>query len=101
MTSGGQAFHTPLTRVNVGDRLVGNISFQAGSGNLFSYQSEFEGIPATRLPVQNTAELLWFNQTLEAYNIQRCSNCPLTSPRQGPTPQSMLMPSMLFSAKFG
>jgi hypothetical protein len=78
VTSGGQAFHTQLTRVNPGDTLVGLMTLVNSSAGIFSYQSEFQGFPSTKLPVQKIAELLWFNETLEAYSIQQCSNYPNT-----------------------
>ena len=33
-------------------------------------------MPGTRLPVQNIAELLWCNETLEAYEVNQCSEYP-------------------------
>ena len=48
------------------------------SGGNFSYTSEFEGIAGTTLPVQNVAELVWLNETLEAYGITACSDYPAT-----------------------
>lgn len=76
VTSGGQAFHTQLVQVNEGDTLVGVMSLAGQTGNSFSYVSEFEGMANTSLPVNNIAELLWCNETLEAYNISQCSDYP-------------------------
>lgn len=76
VTSGGQAFHTVLTQVSPGDHLVGAMTRTGIVGGQFSYLSEFLNVPSTRLPVQNIAELLWFNATLEAYQIQQCTNYP-------------------------
>ena len=41
------------------------------SGNQYSYNSLFQGIANTTLPVLNIAPLHWANETLEAYNIGR------------------------------
>ncbi len=79
VTSSGQAFHTDLIQVYPGDRLVGVMTLVGRSGSLFSYNCEFEGISGTSLPVQDIAELLWCNETLEAYNITQCSNYPASN----------------------
>ncbi len=76
VTSGGQAFHTNLIRVNPGDVLVGVMRLTGQANGQFSYTSEFEGRANTSLPVQNIAELLWCNETLEAYSVNQCSNYP-------------------------
>jgi hypothetical protein len=75
----GQAFFTPLVPVNPGDVLVGVMTLTGQANGLFSYQSEFQGIPGTQLPVQNVAELVWCNETLEAYSITACSDYPATN----------------------
>lgn len=75
VTSGGQASYTPLVRVNPGDSLSGVMTLTGGTAGSFSYTSEFVGI-GTTLSVQNIAELLWCNETLEAYSIGQCSNYP-------------------------
>jgi len=72
----GQAFFTPLVRVNEGDELVGVMKLTGQSNGSFSYTSEFEGIPGTSLPVLNVAELVWLNETLEVYGIDSCANYP-------------------------
>ena len=74
----GQAFYTPLVQVNEGDQLVGVMKVTGQSGGMFSYTSEFEGIAGTSLPVLNVAELVWLNETLEAYEITDCSDYPNT-----------------------
>jgi len=74
----GEAFHTNLIKVNPGDALVGVMSLTGQANGLFSYTSQFEGIAGTTLPVQNVAELVWCNQTLEAYDIAACSDYPNT-----------------------
>jgi acylphosphatase len=78
VTSGGQAFHTNLVRVNPGDTLIGVMTLTGQAGGLFNYTSAFEGIANTQLPVQNIAELQWCNETLEAYGINACGNYPNT-----------------------
>jgi hypothetical protein len=72
----GQAFFTTPVQVNQGDTLVGTMTLTGQGNGLFSYQSEFQGIPGTQLPVQNVAQLVWCNETLEAYNITACSDYP-------------------------
>ena len=74
----GQAFFTTPVPVNPGDVLVGAMTLTGQSNGLFSYQSEFQGIAGTELPVQNVAELVWCNETLEAYSITACSDYPAT-----------------------
>ncbi len=76
VTSGGQAFHTNLVRVNEGDTLIGVMSLTGQSGGSFSYTSEFQGIANTQLPVQNIAQLTLCDVTLEAYGINACGNYP-------------------------
>lgn len=74
----GQAFYTPLVNVNVGDTLVGTMKLTGHTGGKFSYTSEFEGIPGTLLTIQNVDELVWCNETLEAYGVTACSDYPDT-----------------------
>jgi hypothetical protein len=45
----------------------------------FSYLCEFRNVASTKLHVLKISELVWFNETLEAYQIQRCSNYPKTT----------------------
>ncbi len=73
---GGQAFKTPLVRVNPGDVLVGVITLNGQSASGFSYSCEFEGIANTSLPIQNVEELTWCIETLEAYGVMACSDYP-------------------------
>ncbi|HUK41364.1 MAG TPA: hypothetical protein VLX11_09980, partial [Candidatus Acidoferrales bacterium] len=76
---GGVAFHSNLVRVNPGDVLLG-VMWQTGqSGNLFSYNCEFQGIANTGLPITNVQELTWNIETLEAYGVQQCSDYPNTN----------------------
>lgn len=72
----GQAFHTNLVPVSVGDTIAGVMTLESRSGGLFNYKSEFQGIAGTALPIQNVAELVWCNETLEAYDITACSDYP-------------------------
>ena len=72
----GAAIHTDLVRVNEGDDLVGLMELTGQSGSKFSYTAEFDGINNTTLPVQNVDELIWCNETLEAYDITSCSDYP-------------------------
>ena len=75
VTSGGQAFYTPVVGVNPGDALTGVMTLTGQSGSGFSYDSQFVGI-GTTLSIQNIAELLWANETLEAYGLTQCSDYP-------------------------
>jgi hypothetical protein len=76
VTNTGQAFHTTLIPVNAGDTLVGEMTLTGQAGGKFSYASAFQGMAGTNLPVQNVDELVWCNQTLEAYAITQCSDYP-------------------------
>jgi acylphosphatase len=78
VTSGGQAFHTNLVPVNTGDSLIGVMTLTGHNGGGFSYTSEFQNIATTQLPVQNIAELVWCNETLEAYGLNDPGNYPDT-----------------------
>lgn len=78
VTSKGQAFHTPLVTVAIGQLLLGLMTLLGKSGTKFIYDCEFRGIPGTTLPVQNITELLWCNETLEAYTLTQCSDYPST-----------------------
>jgi hypothetical protein len=78
VTFNGQAFHTTLIPVNPGDVLVGAMTLTGQTGTSFSYNCEFLGISGTLLPIENIAELLWCNETLEAYSISQCSDYPDT-----------------------
>ncbi|HEX2211276.1 MAG TPA: hypothetical protein VHG93_26565 [Longimicrobium sp.] len=81
--SNGTALYTPLVRVNPGDTLVGvmtlaGVNWLPGILPSFDYLCRFEGMPQTLLSVQNIAQLLWCNQTLEAYQVRDCSQYPDT-----------------------
>lgn len=76
VTSNGYAFHSPVVPVNVGDILVGTIVMTGRLGQLFDYECQFEGLGTAKLPIQGIAELLWCNETLEAYSIESFSNYP-------------------------
>lgn len=78
VTSGGDAFHTPLVQVDEGDVLIGLMTLTGQTAAGFNYRSEFQGISGTTLNIANIAELLWCNETLEAYGIQVCSDYPVT-----------------------
>jgi len=75
----GHAYHTDLVRVGAGDRLQGVMTLASSQGGLFDYVSEFIGIAGTRLPVVGLPELVWCNETLEAYSVEQCSDYPATS----------------------
>jgi hypothetical protein len=76
VTSRGQAFHTPLQRVEPGDVLVGEMTLVGEERGKFSYVCELKGMPRTRLLLKNVAELDWSTESMEAYNVRRCSDYP-------------------------
>jgi len=76
VTSSGHAFHTDLIQVSVGDTLLGSMTLTGQSGVRFNYDCEFQGVPVTRLRIRGIAELQWFNETLEAYGVNQCSDYP-------------------------
>jgi hypothetical protein len=76
VTSRGQAFHTPLQRVEPGQVLVGEMQLLGEERGKYHYTSEFLGIPRTRLLLKNVAELNWSTESMEAYNVRRCSDYP-------------------------
>jgi len=78
VTSGGQAFHTKLVRVNPGDKLQGVMTQTSVSGSKYDYDSAFHGIANTTLKVSKIAPLHWANETLECYGMEVCSNFPNT-----------------------
>ena len=78
VTSGGGAFHTELVQADEEDVLIGLMTLTGQTGTGFNYRCEFQGIGGTTLNIANIAELLWCNETLEAYGIQVCSDYPAT-----------------------
>jgi hypothetical protein len=79
VASGGQAFHTNLVRVNSGTVLHGVMTQTGASGANYNYNSEFQGLANTALPVANIAPLHWANETLECYGLTKCSDLPATN----------------------
>jgi hypothetical protein len=76
VTSRGQAFHTPLVRVESGQLLVGEMALVGQARGKFSYSCEFLGLAKTRLLLKNVAELNWSTESMEAYSVRRCSDYP-------------------------
>jgi hypothetical protein len=76
--SSGHAFFTPHVRVNPGDVLVGVITLTGHAGSSYNYNCEFQGIAGTLRQLQNSAELVWSTETLEAYRVNQCSDYPAT-----------------------
>jgi hypothetical protein len=75
----GTAYYTsPVVQVNEGDLLTGVMNLTGQQNGLFSYTAEFEGIAGTRLTVQNIVQLVWCNETLEAYSVEQWSDYPNT-----------------------
>lgn len=75
----GEAFYTPFAAVNPGDEVTGVMTAVDQGGGLFTYRSEFEGVPSSVLTVQNAEELVWCSQALEAYRLERCSDYPASA----------------------
>lgn len=75
---GGPAFHTQIVPVNPGDVLVGVMTLTSYSGRSFNYICVFQGIANTSLPIQNVEQLTWCSETLEAYELTKCSDYPNT-----------------------
>ncbi|HVB63605.1 MAG TPA: hypothetical protein VNE17_02665, partial [Nitrolancea sp.] len=75
---GGAAFHSNLIQVNSGDVLVGVMTLTGQSGGKFSYNCQFQGIANSGYAINNISELVWCNETLEAYRITQCSDYPHT-----------------------
>ena len=76
--SSGNAFKTPLVRVNPGDTLTGVMTLTGQSGSNYSYRCEFAGLGGTALPVLNINQLVMPVETLECYGIQGCADYPHT-----------------------
>jgi Fungal fucose-specific lectin len=79
VTSGGQAFHTTLVPVDTGTVLVGRMTQTGSARGLFNYNSAFQGIPNTTLPILDIAAHHWASETLECYGISKCSDFPASS----------------------
>lgn len=79
VTSRGQAFHTPLVRVEPGTVLVGEMTLVGEARGKRSYTSELRGIARTRLLLQNVAELSWSTESLEAYGVTGCADYPAST----------------------
>jgi hypothetical protein len=75
---GGSAFHSNLIRVNSGDTLTGLMTLTGQASGMFSYNCQFQGIANSGYAVNNISELVWCNETLEAYQITKCSDYPDT-----------------------
>jgi hypothetical protein len=83
VNSSGIAFKSKLVRVNPGDNLVGLISLtgqkDTPAGTTYDYNCIFHGIADTSLEIHDIQQLKWCSQTLEAYNITKCSDYPNTT----------------------
>jgi hypothetical protein len=81
VTSGGDAYHNTAVKVAAGDILLGlmkltKTNIVPGTPTTYDYSSEFRGLTGTTLSIQNIAELLWCNETLEAYGVTQASDYP-------------------------
>lgn len=72
----GHAYHSPSTNVKAGDKIVGLMTLIGKTNGLFYYRCEFEGFAQSVLHTKGIAELVWLNETLEAYSIGVCSDYP-------------------------
>ncbi|KAJ7107755.1 hypothetical protein C8R44DRAFT_986892 [Mycena epipterygia] len=75
----GQAFHSPLIPVNVGQQLDGEIQLIGTNGTTFNYNSSFTNIDGSSLIVMGANELVWATVTLEAYGVTQKSDYPAGS----------------------
>jgi hypothetical protein len=79
---GGEAFHSQPVGVSPGDVLTGVMTLTSESNFsgtiLFSYNCEFRGVKNSGGIVSNVQQLFQCVETLEAYNITRCSDYPNT-----------------------
>lgn len=75
----GQVFHSDFVPVNPGDDVVGVITFVGRTPDgRWSYTSEFENVPGTRLSIEDIAEPRLCLLSLEAYRVDTCSKYPDT-----------------------
>jgi hypothetical protein len=65
-----------LVNVAPGDQLTGIMTLTDQNGALFSYTSEFDGMPETQRPIYNVEELTFADETLEAYGITGRDDLP-------------------------
>jgi hypothetical protein len=75
----GHAFYSSLVRVAPGDVLVGVMTHTGSTSKGHSYECRFAGIAHTALAIRNVEELTSCSETLEAYQITRCSDYPVAS----------------------
>ena len=75
----GTAVHSDLIRVNNGETLTGKMYQVSEVHGAYTYESEFTQYPKINLQVKNLPELVWFNETLEAYGISSCAGYPKKS----------------------
>ena len=72
---GNNAYHTSLVNVAVGQALDGIIALTSTSASGYNYVSLFNGIGDV-LPLNNSAQLVWATETLEAYGITTGTDYP-------------------------
>src|SRR4051794_4098627 len=72
----GHAFYSPLVRVSPGDVIVGVMTRADAADGRHSYACRFAGIAHTILRIGNVEELTSCSETLEAYNVKRCTDYP-------------------------
>lgn len=80
VTHEGHAFYTRLIAVAPSTLLKGMMSLVPGSN--FEYVSSFDGYD-NALTTASVPELIWCNETLEAYGITACSDYPPNSLANG------------------
>jgi hypothetical protein len=76
VSSNGQAFYSSLVKVKAGDKLQGIMTETGSASGKYDYSCTFHGIGNTTLPIANIAPLHWANETLECYNLTKCSDMP-------------------------
>jgi hypothetical protein len=76
---GGQAFHSNPITVSSGDVLTGVMTLTGQSPQGFSYNCSFQGINNSGYAIQNVPELWQAVETLECYNMTKCSDYPNTA----------------------
>ena len=69
------AYHTSLADVAVGQALYGIIELLSTSASGYTYASQFDGI-GDALYLNNSAELVWATETLEAYGVTAATDYP-------------------------
>lgn len=75
--SGSSSYYSTLITVQPGDLLIGvmNLINDNGDGT-YNYLSQFTNIQGSALQLNNSPELMWCTETLEAYGVTERSDYP-------------------------